>query len=212
MIQCSLVLQNDVGGVAIMASVVGPTELSSPYVGVLASDGLFEVVGGQILEKPPMGVYESGLATLLVELLGPFARGNRLGQIFCETLFDLRPSVDGSRRPDLAFVSAQKWPVNRRPPQAESWPIIPDLAVEIVSSTNYATNLLIKIREYLQAGVQLVWVIYPSVGEIHIFDARTPQIIGRLQGGDILRGEPVLPGFELPLEVLFGEEEEGGQA
>jgi Uma2 family endonuclease len=195
-----------------MASATGPVEILSPGVVPSPYEGRFELVGTQVVEKPPMGVLESTLTSLLLELMGPYARRMKLGQVFSEVMFDLRPAVDRSRRPDLALVSANKWPINRRGPEAESWPIIPDLAVEIVSPTNYATSDLMKVREYLQAGVALVWVIYPTVGEIHIFDARTPQVIGRLQAGDILRGEPVLPGFELPLEVLFGEEDEGGQA
>ena len=132
------------------------------------------MVGDRIVEKPPMGVLGSTLASLLLELMGPYARSMQLGQVFSEVLFDLRPLVDGSRRPDLAFLSAAKWPLNRRGPEAESWPIIPDLAIEIVSPTNYAAKVLDKVREYEQAGVRLVWVIYPSAREVHIFDAGRP--------------------------------------
>jgi Uma2 family endonuclease len=190
-----------------MASAAGPFETLNPVSQDPSLDGLFEVVGTQTVEKPRMGVFESALAGLLLEFLGPFARSNQLGQVFPETLFDLRPGVDRSRRPDLAFVSARKWPVNRRPPSGESWSMIPDLAVEVVSPANSAGQGLDKVREYLQAGVQLVWVIYPSAREIHVFDERTPSVVSRLQITDVLRGEPVLPDFELALTTLFGEGE-----
>ena len=184
------------------------TELTRDSTTIAVSpppDGLYEVIGEQIVEKPPMGVFESGLAGLLFEFLGPFARANRIGQVFPETLFDLRPAVGRSRRPDLALVSGRKWPVNRRPPEGESWPLIPDLAIEVVSPSNQAAAVLEKVREYLLAGVQLVWVIYPSAREIHVFDARKPGVVGRLQGSQVLTGDPVVPGFELPLDTLFGE-------
>ena len=171
-------------------------------------DGRFEIIGQRVVEKPPMGVLESTLASLLLELMGPYARAMKLGQVFCEVLFDLRPSVDRSYRPDLAFVSAEKWPVHRRGPQVESWPIVPDLAVEVISASNPGGVVLLKVRDYLKAGVQLVWVIYPSAEEIHVFDARTPATVSRLQPGDVLRGEQVVPGFELPLSMLFGSEDE----
>jgi Uma2 family endonuclease len=190
-----------------MASVAEVLETVKPGWTTLPDDVLFEVVGTTLVEKPSIGALESGLATLLVELIGPFARLHGLGQVFSETLFDLRPKLGRSRRPDLAFVSAKKWPVNRRPPEGESWPIIPDLAVEIVSPTNYAAQIIDRVREYEQAGVRLVWVIYPSAREVHVFDAGNPSVVGRLQGSDRLKGEPVLPGFELDLAMLFGDSE-----
>jgi Uma2 family endonuclease len=190
-----------------MASVADSLETVSIGTGPLSSEGLYEVVGEQIVEKPPMGVLGSTLASLLLELMGPYARSMKLGQVFSEVLFDLRPFVDRSRRPDLAFLSSAKWPLNCRGPETESWAIIPDLAVEIVSPTNHAAQVLGKVREYLKAGVPLVWVVYPSAREVHVFDARDHSVVGRLQGTDILKGEPVLPAFELDLATLFGEGE-----
>src|SRR4051812_12675016 len=190
-----------------MSSVVDTLEVLDPTTPDF-SDGLFEIVGQQVVEKLPMGVLESTLASLLLELMGPYARTMKLGQVFCEVLFDVRPSVDRSYRPDLAFVSAEKWPVNRRGPQVESWPIVPDLAVEVISASNPGGVVLLKARDYLKAGVRLVWMIYPSAEEIHVFDARTPATVSRLQPGDVLRGEEVVPGFELPLSMLFGPGDE----
>jgi Uma2 family endonuclease len=199
--------ENEVAGESVMASVAPPLETALIGNGLFIPEGLYEVVGDRIVEKPPMGVLGATLASLLLELMGPYARSMQLGQVFSEVLFDLRPLVDGSRRPDLAFLSAAKWPLNRRGPEAESWPIIPDLAIEIVSPTNYAAKLLDKVREYEQAGVGLVWVIYPSAREVHVFDAANPSVVRRLQGGDRLKGEPVLAGFELDLAMLFGDSE-----
>ena len=180
-----------------MASAAGPLDTLNPLNEVPTLNEFFEVVGTQIVENPPMGVFESALAGLLIELLGPFARSNKLGQVFPETLFDLRPAVDRSRRPDLAFVSARKWPVNRRPPSGEFWAMIPDLAVEVVSPSNSAGHVPDKVREYLQAGVQLVWIIYPTAGEVHIYDAQNPSVLARLQTGDVLRAESLVPGFRI---------------
>src|SRR3954452_2309045 len=104
----------------VMPSAVDTFETRVPAIPIDFS-GRFEIIGSDIVEKPPMGVLESTLASLLLELMGPFARSMKLGQVFREVLFDLRPSVDRSYRPDLAFVSAQKWPVHRRGPRTESW-------------------------------------------------------------------------------------------
>jgi Uma2 family endonuclease len=193
-----------------MATVTEPGRVGNAGGVVPLPEGPYEVIGDQIVEKPPMGVFESGIASLLLELIGPFARGNRLGQVFLETLFDLRPAVNRSRCPDLSFVSARKWPINRRPPRKEAWPLVPDLAVEVISPRNEAREVIDKVGEYLKAGVQVVWVIYPSAREIHVFDARTPTTIGRVLAGHVLTGDPVVPGFELALDILFGETDEHG--
>jgi Uma2 family endonuclease len=154
-----------------------------------------------------MGAFEVGIASLLFMKVASFVEARGLGQVFSEMLFDLRPAVDRDRRPDLAFVSSRQWSVHRRPPQIASWKIIPELAVEIVSPTNSATEVVDKVREYLQAGVLLVWVVYPVAGEIHLFDARTPAVVRRLTVGEMLDGDPVLPGFQLDLATLFATEE-----
>jgi Uma2 family endonuclease len=131
-----------------MASVAPQLETGPIGNDLFIPDGLYEVVDDRIVEKPPLGVLGATLTSLLIELMGPYARSMQLGQVFSEVLFDLRPLVDGSRRPDLAFLSAAKWPLNRRGPEAESWPMIPDLAIEIVSPSDYAAKVLEKVREY----------------------------------------------------------------
>jgi Uma2 family endonuclease len=190
-----------------MATVIEVQEATAPP---LASEPerLYEVVGTQIVEKPPMGRFEATFASYFFEFLGPFARGQGLGQFFVETLFDLRPAVDRSRRPDLSFVSVARWPIDRRaPPGGEAWPMIPDLAVEVISPTNTATEVFDKVREYLASGTRLVWVVYPLGAEIEVYDAANPSIIRRLTRADVLDGGDVLPGFRLELATLFAEGE-----
>ena len=89
--------------------------------------------------------------------------------------------------------------------------MIPDLAALVVSPSNSAGQVLDKVREYLQAGVQLVWIIDPTAGEVHVFHARNLSVVTCFQIGDALRAESLVPGFELPLATLYGEGEGQGQ-
>ena len=75
-----------------MATVTEPGRVGNAGGVAPLPEGPYEVIGDQIVVKPPMGVFESGVASLLLELLGSFARGNRLGQVFLETRFDPAPS------------------------------------------------------------------------------------------------------------------------
>jgi Uma2 family endonuclease len=169
-------------------------------------EGLYEVVDGQIVEKPPMGAFEYELASLLGRWIGEFAAANRLGRGLVEMLFDLRPVVNRQRRPDVAFLSAGRYPLQRRAPRAAAWTIVPDLAVEIVSPTDLATEVLGKVEEYFQAGVRVVWVVYPDQFKVYAYTSpvavRILDLDGELVGGD------VLPGFRLAVRELFGVIEE----
>ncbi len=170
----------------------------------------YEVVDGQILENPPMGTEESILASFLQDLMGPFARTNRLGRVATETLFLIDRARKLKRRPDLAFVSDRRWPLRRRIPQTEAWEVVPDLAVEVVSETNSANAVVIRLEEYFRTGVSRVWVVYPVVSKVYVYDS--PARVRILQLGDDLDGEDLLPGFRVPLATLFedlGEETEG---
>ena len=78
--------------------------------------------------------------------------------------------------------------------------VVPDLAVEIVSPSNSADEIIGELAEYLGAGVRQAWVIYTSRRIVYVYSsAETVQIIG---AGGTLGGDEVLPGFTLPLAEL----------
>ena len=81
--------------------------------------------------------------------------------------------------------------------------MIPDLAVEVVSQRNTADEVAGKIDEYFHAGVRQVWVVYPVTSKVQVYES--PTRVQILQLGDELQGDPLIPGFRLPLSVLFGE-------
>ena len=61
-----------------------------------------------------------------------------------------------------------------------------------------------KIEEYFHAGTRQVWVVYPVTSKVQVYESPTQVKI--LQVGDELPGDPLIPGFRLPLSVLFGKE------
>src|SRR3954447_15239862 len=113
-----------------MATAAVPTPNAAPEPPA-NGDLLYEVVDGQIVEKP-MGAYEGQLASLLLEYLAPFVRAQQLGTVVVEVLFLINPAKDLQRRPDVAFVSDARWPRKRHAPSAAAWNVVPDLAIEVV--------------------------------------------------------------------------------
>lgn len=194
-----------------MSSALLESEAIDPALRPFSDDDgeLYEVVDGRRVENAPMGAPEAILATWLVVRMANFADAHDLGQAVGEALFDLRPAVNRNRRPDAAFVSYGRWAKGRRLGEVEAWPVVPDLVVEVVSPSNLASDLMIKVREYFRAGVRLVWLIYPALDEVHAYQAPgESRLFGR---GDVLVAEPVLPGFRLDVSELFGPPIGAGQ-
>jgi Uma2 family endonuclease len=167
----------------------------------LRDEPLYEVVGGQIEELPPMGAFATNIASRLQSRMGPYAEDSNLGRVVTEMLFVLDGHNDLKRRPDIAFVSYGLWPRSRSVPDTEAWDIVPELAVEVVSPTNTAEKIISKIREYFQAGCHRVWVVYPTVKQVYVYDSATRNSI--LTVDDSLDGESILPEFRFPLSRLF---------
>ena len=165
----------------------------------LSDDVLYEVVDGVYVEKP-MGLIENEIANLLLAYLKPFCRDNQLGRARMEMLFDI-PNSDNNRKPDVAFVSYDRWPADRPLPRVNAWPVAPDLAVEVISPTDKAFDMVAKVQEYFAGGVRQVWHVYSHTEQVFIFDS--PTRVRVLTRGDELTAEPVVPGFRMPMADLF---------
>lgn len=173
----------------------------TPVLPAPPQDALYEIVDGQYEELPPMSTQASIVASRLVGELIAFAKAHRLGEVVSETLFGLTPKSRRKHRPDAAFVSYQRWPEDRPAPTTDPWPVVPELAIEVVSPNDVAESLQEKVKEYLTAGVLLVWLVYPRLSWVVAYES-----IHKMRGfsiADDLEAEPVLPGFRVPMRELF---------
>jgi Uma2 family endonuclease len=159
---------------------------------------LYETVDGVRVEAPPMWVRQGIIASYLGFRLEDFGQSHRLGWAVVEGLFRLRDDGLLERRPDVAFVTYDRW--QGEIPDTESLPAVPDLAVELANPDTSPVDLQRRIDDYLQYGVRLVWVIYPDQEQVMVFNGpigRMLDVSAELDGGD------VLPGFRLPVTALF---------
>lgn len=161
---------------------------------------LHELVGGLLVREPRPGFRHGELALELGRILKDFAAGGGLGAVVIEAGFRLSEDPLTIRGPDVAFVRA-----DRLPPEAVAgfFPGAPDLAVEIVSPANRAAAIRGKVREYLDAGARLVWVVYPETRTAAVH--ASPRAARFLEAPDVLTGGDVLPGLEIELARLFAE-------
>ena len=181
---------------------MNPTSVDSSCRQMLnvENDALYEIEYGQWRELEPMGARDVLLATMLCFHVNSFAQPKKLGVAVNEMLFVIDARQDLKRRPDVAFVSFGRWP-EKTVTRDNAWNVVPDLAVEVVSPTNLAEDVENKTVEYLDAGVRLVWVLYPDLGRVYVYGS--PTDVRVLEKTDALDGGDVLPGFRLPITALY---------
>src|SRR5258708_4023632 len=78
-----------------------------------SNDRLYEIVKGRRLEKR-MGAYEVDIMSMLGLHLGHYCLTHQLGKVVVEMLFNFGIEGQPQRRPDVAFVSYEKWPKDRK--------------------------------------------------------------------------------------------------
>lgn len=106
------------------------------------------------------------------------------------------------RGPDAAWMPLARWQAILPHERMKFTRVCPDFIVEIRSKGNSLVDLQEKMREYLDQGVRLGWLIDPTDGHVEIY--RTGRPVELLSRPAMLSGEDVLPGFVLDLRgVLF---------
>lgn len=163
-------------------------------------DSLYEVIDGVMVEKP-MSKLSGRIATKLTIQVGHFAESNHFGRLATEVLFKLTPTARRTWRPDVAFISYERWPKNKTLTPDDPWEVVPELMIEVLSPTNIDGETRERLRAYFAAGVRSVWLVYPMTKEVYLYDS--PTSVRILQSSDEIDGGSVLPGLKVPLASLF---------
>ena len=169
----------------------------------LPDSGGLELDGGVVLEME-MGGLASWVGGEIHRQVSSFARENRLGWAFPqETAFEcFPPDATRVRKPDTSFVRAGRFPNEQLPGGFVT--LVPDLAAEVVSPNDTAVTVERKVRQFLAAGVRMVWVVLPETRDARVYRPGRP--VSGVEPDGFLDGEDVLPGFRLRLADLFPPE------
>lgn len=182
---------------------VQPGLLTAEEFAALPTDGLrLELIRGEIRAMPPAFADHGETVGALHVILGAYIRAHHLGKIYgAETGFLLARNPDTVRAPDIAFIQT-----SRLTPQASApnWnPVVPDLAVEVVSLWDREREIAEKVQMWLDAGVRLVWVVYGARRTVEVFRAGQPMALFTEQ--DTLDGMDVVPGFTTSVAEIFAQ-------
>jgi Uma2 family endonuclease len=153
----------------------------------------YELVDGRLVEHK-MSFWSSCVAGIIFRTLELFCRENRLGWVLTEgTSYQCFPALPGRvRKADVSFIRSQRYSLVQATTEGHC-PIAPDLSVEVISPNDTAYEIDEKVRELLDAGVPLMWVVNPEQRTVAIHRAGGPGTI--LRENDEISGEDVIRGF-----------------
>ncbi len=162
----------------------------------------FELIDGELICETRPSRQHGLLASEIAFFLRSFTRMNDIGEVVVESGHhppEYRYTLLG---PDVAFTRHERIPDST---SDNYYPVMPDLAVEVLSPSESLSKARQKAEVYLRHGTSIVWLVQPdkrAVEVCRLIDGSRLQIELVSQDGD-LSGGAVLPGFELSVRQIF---------
>lgn len=182
------------------------TSSAAEYLYLVTAEELFkrssqrpcELVKGKIRVLEYSDCERGCVTANLAASVACYVTERRLGYVFgAGTGFLIERDPDTVRAPDVAFVSAER--ISDRPP-AQFFPGAPDLAVEVLSPGDTASEVQEKAEAWLASGCKEVWLVDPrrktATKLIPAEDSIVQQSVETLT-------TDLLPGFSLAVAQLF---------
>jgi Uma2 family endonuclease len=155
---------------------------------------------GELVIMSPTGG-ETGNRNFEVYLdLGYWNRKNGLGKAFDSSTGFKLPN-GATRSPDVSWIKIERWNALTPEQRKKFLPLCPDFVIELLSESDDLEDTQAKMREYIDNGLRLGWLINPKDKQVEIY--RPNQATEILQSPKNLLGEDVLPGFILDLQPIF---------
>jgi Uma2 family endonuclease len=155
---------------------------------------------GELIVMPPTGS-DTGYRNLdIAGQLWLWNRQTKLGVAFDSSSGFHLPN-GSSRSPDAAWIRQDRWDALSIEQQETFAPICPDFVLELRSKNDSIEKLRAKMREYIDNGARLGWLIDRKNQQVEIY--RPGQDVEVLNHPVSLSGENVLPGFVLDLTEIW---------
>ncbi len=184
---------------------VGPmtVEQFAQFPGV--EEWTYELHEGRLIAMPGPGAEHGEIQSLVTTVLNIFLMTRHMGIVFGTCCYVLsRPGMpDEVLCPDLSYLA----PDHRKSMSKRGSYYVgaPDLAIEIASPSDTHPGLAAKARVYLDAGVRLVWVLWPETQSVEVWRSESLDApITLLNSSDTLEGLDVIPGFTCTVGEFFG--------
>ncbi|BAY97519.1 hypothetical protein NIES37_14610 [Tolypothrix tenuis PCC 7101] len=155
---------------------------------------------GEVLIMAPTGGETSNRNGRLTQKLFNWVDTNDLGIAF-DSNGGFKLPNGAERSPDASWVKIDLWNALTPEQQEKFAPICPDFVVELRSPSDSLKDLQEKMREYIENGARLGWLIDRKNQRVEIY--RPGKDVEILDNPESLSGEDVLPGFVLHLQQIM---------
>jgi Uma2 family endonuclease len=154
----------------------------------------------EIIIMAPTGSETDKFNTEITSDLVIWNRESKAGYVFGSNAGFTLPN-NAVRSPDAAFIRKDLWqqvdPIDRK----KFAHICPDFVLELLSESDHAGTLQEKMKEWMDNGCELAWMINPIKKETWIYRKNGEVEIKSFSS--LLSGENLLPGFTLDLSKIF---------
>ena len=158
-----------------------------------------ELVRGRLIVREPPSTQHGRIQSTLNFLVAGFVRAHQAGAVFGQdTGFKIASDPDTVLAPDLAFVKRDRLALIAPRGYAA---LAPDLVAEILSPGDRPGEVLAKIAQWLDAGVEIAWLIDPERQTAQVY--RSDGSVAAVARDGALEGDSVLPGLSITLAELF---------
>jgi Uma2 family endonuclease len=171
------------------------------YAALREPEGVrYELSEGDLMVTPSANLFHNELRDEFNAWLRAFVMSHNLGLVTSEA--DMKLAHDVVRRPDVAFISAERLRgIDRHKVPV---PLSPDLVIEIVFENDRADDLILKVSQYLDAGTRAVWLIYPNTRLAYRYvPSKLEPEVGSADAGHTFEELEMLPGLSLQLADIF---------
>ncbi len=165
------------------------------------SDVRFErTASGRLIIMPPRDSTTSERNSELTYQITAWNRKNKLGKTFDSSSGFKLPN-GAERSPDASWVKMERWDALTEEEQERFAPLCPDFVVELMSPSDTLDKTRAKMKEYMENGASLGWLINRKQKQIEIY--RQNQEVEILESPQTVSGEDVLAGFVLDLAEIW---------
>jgi Uma2 family endonuclease len=155
---------------------------------------------GELIIMPPTGGETGNKNARITQQLMNWTDADGTGIAFdSSTCFKLPNSAD--RSPDASWIKLERWDALTEEEKQKFPPISPDFVVELLSPSDSLKVAQEKMKEYIDNGVRLGWLINRKSRQVEIY--RPGQEVDVLESPVTLSGEDVLNGFVLNLGLVW---------
>ena len=156
--------------------------------------------GGGLSIMPPAGGETSRRNAEIARQLGNWAGRAGTGTAFDSSCGFVLPN-GATRSPDASWVPRGRLAALTERQRSRFLPLCPDFVVELRSPTDGLQVLQDKMREYVDNGTSLGWLIDPERREVFVH--RAGVAVERLRAPEHLPAEPPLAGFRLERDAIW---------